>query len=141
MPTSTQVQDLKINRLTEAQYDTAVSGGVIGENELSVLTDASLSTVIPVSGTSVTQELATDIIYNCGELSALTITYPATMDAGYITQINFSSGATPTTLSAPAGTVWRGSDVSTTFTPVANKRYAVLFFYDGVNVRGLVQGA
>lgn len=142
MPTSTQVQDLKINRLTEAQYDTAVSGGVIGENELSILTDASLSTVESVSGTTVTQELLPDIIYNCGELSALTITFPATMDAGYIAQINFTSGATPTTLSAPAGTVWRGSDVdSNGFTPVANKRYSVLFFYDGTQVRGLVMGA
>ena len=42
MPTSVDVKNLKINKLTEAQYDTAVQGGVIGENELSVLTDAEL---------------------------------------------------------------------------------------------------
>lgn len=41
MPTSTNVTNLKINELTEAQYDTAVQGGVIGANELSVITDAS----------------------------------------------------------------------------------------------------
>lgn len=40
MPTSTNVTNLKINELTEAQYDTAVQQGVIGENELSILTDA-----------------------------------------------------------------------------------------------------
>lgn len=39
MPTSTNVTNLKINELTEAQYDTAVSGGVIGANELSIITD------------------------------------------------------------------------------------------------------
>lgn len=40
MPTSVNVTNLKINELTEAQYDTAVQGGVIGANELSILTDA-----------------------------------------------------------------------------------------------------
>jgi hypothetical protein len=41
MPTSTKVKNLNINELTEAQYDAAVQGGVIGANELSVLTDVS----------------------------------------------------------------------------------------------------
>lgn len=39
MPTSVDIKNLKINKLTEAQYDAAVQGGVIGENELSLLTD------------------------------------------------------------------------------------------------------
>lgn len=39
MPTNTNVTNLKINELTEAQYDTAVQGGVIGANELSIITD------------------------------------------------------------------------------------------------------
>lgn len=142
MPTSTDVTNLKINTLTQAQYDTAVQGGVIGENELSFITDGSLSTVITVSGSTVTQELTSDIIYDCGELSSLTITFPATLNAGYVSQINFTSGTTATTLSAPAGTIWRGTDVdSNGFAPVASKRYCILFFYDGVNMRGLVQGA
>lgn len=41
MPTSTNVTNLKINELTEAQYDSAVLDGTIGVNELSVITDAS----------------------------------------------------------------------------------------------------
>ena len=45
MPTSVDVKNLKINKLTEAQYDTAVQGGVIGENELSVLTDVNYATI------------------------------------------------------------------------------------------------
>lgn len=100
------------------------------------------TTIVTVSASTLTQQLADNTIYNCGTLSALTVTYPATMDAGYLVQINFTSGATATTLSAPAGTVWRGSDVdSNGFTPAANKRYSVLFFYDGTQVRGLVMGA
>lgn len=47
MPTSTNVTNLRINTLTEAQYDTAVQGGVIGQNELSIITD--LDTTIQVS--------------------------------------------------------------------------------------------
>ena len=39
MPTSTDVTNLKINQLTEAQYNAAVQGGVIGANELSIITD------------------------------------------------------------------------------------------------------
>ena len=39
MPTSTNITNLKINELTEAQYDAAVQGGIIGANELSILTE------------------------------------------------------------------------------------------------------
>ena len=39
MPTNTTVKQLKINKLTEAQYDAAVQGGTIGANELSFVTD------------------------------------------------------------------------------------------------------
>lgn len=49
MPTSTDVQNLKINTLTEAQFDTAVQGGVIGANELSILTDASSADSLTVT--------------------------------------------------------------------------------------------
>lgn len=45
MPTSTNVTNLKINELTEAQYDAAVQGGVIGENELSVITDMDIDAI------------------------------------------------------------------------------------------------
>ena len=100
-----------------------------------------LTQVVTVSESTLTQELVDNTIYNAGELSSLTITFPATPTVDYISQVNFTSGATPTALTAPVGTVWRGSDVSTVFVPVANKRYAVLFFFDGVNMRGLVQGA
>ena len=48
MPTTTKVKTLKINRLTEAQYDAAVQAGQIGENEISILTDVDAGQVIQV---------------------------------------------------------------------------------------------
>lgn len=39
MPTAVYVKNLKINVLTEAQYDTAVANNQIGDTELSVITD------------------------------------------------------------------------------------------------------
>ena len=117
--------------------------GHAGEFLITNGTDASwskLSQVVTVSESTLTQELANNTIYNAGELSSLIITFPATPTADYISQVNFTSGATPTALTAPVGTVWRGSDVSTVFVPAANTRYSVLFYYDGVNMRGLVQG-
>lgn len=57
MPTSTDITNLKINTLTEAQYDTAVQGGVIGANELSVLTDVSDATQVSSMPTASADEL------------------------------------------------------------------------------------
>lgn len=55
MPTSTNITNLKINELTEAQYDTAVQQGIIGVNELSVITDADYATINDNSTSSLTE--------------------------------------------------------------------------------------
>lgn len=47
MSTDVNVKTLKINQLTEAQYDAAVEGGIIGANELSFITDATYTTTLP----------------------------------------------------------------------------------------------
>jgi len=54
MPTSTDVSNLKINQLTTAQYNTAVSGGTIGQYELSFLTDATMTLFQSASATLAT---------------------------------------------------------------------------------------
>lgn len=115
---------------------------VNGQTGAVVLTGADLTTLVTVSTTTLTQELAGDTIYDCGELTDLTITVPATMDAKYISQVNFTSGTTPTSLTAPNTIKWKGEDLTGgVFVPVASKRYAVLFFSDGQNIRGIVQAA
>lgn len=102
--------------------------------------DVVIPAIVAIPGTSATQQLATETIYNCGELTELSITFPASPTVSYISQINFSSGATPTTLTAPVGIVWVGDDISSdVFVPVANRRYCVLCFYDGTAMRGIVQ--
>lgn len=101
------------------------------------LTDKPETTISTTTGTVA---LADNTIFNGDELSTLTITNPTDPTLDFCCQVNFTSGATPTTVTA-SGIIWRGSNVTQSgFTPVANKRYAILFFYDGVTIIGLVQG-
>lgn len=96
--------------------------------------------VVTVSASTLTQELADNTIYNAGTLTALTITFPATPTASYISQVNFSSGTTATALTAPVDVVWSGDDiVSNVFVPDVSKRYSVMFFYDGVSMCGIAK--
>ena len=60
MPTSIDVTNLKINTLTEAQYDAAVQTGVIGENEISIITD--------LDATAQTKEMPESTEENLGEI-------------------------------------------------------------------------
>lgn len=45
MPTSTTLSTLNINKLTRAQYDAAVQGGVIGHTDISIITDEGFEAV------------------------------------------------------------------------------------------------
>lgn len=99
------------------------------------------TTLTTISTATVTQELATSTVYNCGEMTSVEITFPGTASTGFISQLNFTSGITPTAFTSPVGMKWLGDDVSTTFVPVASKRYAIMFFYDGTAYRGIVQAA
>ena len=94
-----------------------------------------------VTLTTASTELATNTIYNGGELSSVTLTLPATVPADFIAQVEFTSGAIATTFTAPATVIFEGNDCSNgVFTPLANKRYSVMVYSDGVNVIGLVMG-
>lgn len=101
---------------------------------------ADKTSVVTLTGTSVTQELANNTIYQCSELSSLTITIPNVVTADYISQINFESGSTATTLTAPNTIIWFGDDlINDVFVPSIGKQYVVIFYYDGINVRSIVQ--
>lgn len=98
MPTSTDIQNLKINTLTEAQYDAAVLGGVIGVNELSILTDAEAGQVIQVSTMPTASATENGKIYQ----------FVGTTDANYTNGYFYkcvSDGQTPATYS------WTQTDV------------------------------
>ena len=98
--------------------------------------------LVSKSGSSVTQQIASNTIYNCGELTALTVTLPSTLEIDYISQINFTSGSTATQLTAPATIVWDGDSIDTNglFVPEANMRYTVMLYSDGSNILGIVRG-
>ena len=94
-----------------------------------------------VTLTTASTELATNTIYNGGELASVTLTLPATVPADFIAQVEFTSGAIATTFTAPATVTFEGNDCSNgVFTPLASKRYSVMVYSDGVNVIGLVMG-
>ena len=157
---TTNVNNLKINILTQAQYDDDVQQGIIGDNELSVITDSpdyqEKTHIVTNSSATVTTTVEDNTITNCtsSSLTSLTLTIPSQIDAAYISQLNFSctSSVTPTMITAPNTIVWMGDDIDTSgqtpiFVPVTNKRYSILFFTDGLTVnstglevRGLVQG-
>lgn len=88
-----------------------------------------------------TLDLADKYLYNStGNITALTLSAP-TVDVRYMSQVNFSSGSTPTTLTYPnTFKVMNGcDDVQVvngvkTFVPVSNKRYQLFVFSDGVNI-------
>ena len=118
----------KINNVTLSGNKTGADLGLQGATSIITLTATST-------------ELATNTIYNGGELVSVTFTLPATVPADFVAQLNFTSGATATTFTAPATVTFEGDACSNgVFTPLASKRYSVLIYTDGVNVIGLVMG-
>lgn len=57
MPTSTHLDDLKINVLTESQFDAAVQGGTIGAGEISMITDLDEAIQVDTMPTAAATEL------------------------------------------------------------------------------------
>ena len=96
---------------------------------------------VVISTTTGTVALADNTIFNGSELSTLTITNPSSPTVDFSCRVNFTSGATPTTVTA-SNVVWVGDNVSETvgFVPRINCRYTLMFMYDGSNIRGIVQG-
>lgn len=86
--------------------------------------------------------LSDGYIYNGGEQTALTIAFPTYADVSFLCEIDFTSGATATTLTYPqSGIIWLGDDISNNvFIAVAGKRYTIMCAYDGVNYRFVVKG-
>lgn len=142
----TKIDNTDVEELTAIDVDNTptvnstnlvTSGGVY----TAVAAKQNKPTITTVSASTLTQEIADNTIYNAGELSALTITLSNTINADFISEIDFTSGSTATTLTAPNTILWAGDDLtSNVFAPAASKRYTVMFYSDGVSVRGVVQG-
>lgn len=90
-----------------------------------------------------TVDLQDNSIFNFTDdaLATLSISVPETINTDFVCQVNFSSGTTATAFTAPDTIKWAGDDiVSGAFVPAANKRYAILFYSDGSNLRAISQG-
>lgn len=105
------------------------------------------STIVQLSATdSIT--LADNTIYDDGGLglSSLTVSLPTGQTNKFLSEIDFSSPATATTLSYPNTIVWvEGSDDIQTvsnvksFVPVASQRYVVMIGYNGTSFYGVAK--
>ena len=154
--TDTSVQKLVINRPTKTQFeklqpnkyelwavDPEFNGGKIlaTDSEGDIIESDDAPTTIQVLSATDSITLADNYCYQGGEQTSLTIALPASATVGFVAQITFKSGATPTAVTVPqTGFVWdkRGEDVAydTTvqkyiFTAVANRNYTFVIGYNG----------
>lgn len=86
-------------------------------------------------------DLQTNTNYTADELTSLEFHLPAVLSQDFICSLAFSSGATPTQLIVIDDIKWTGDDiVDDAFVPIANKRYNVIIWWDGVFINGIVRG-
>lgn len=91
--------------------------------------------------------LTDNTIFNGSTQTSLSITLWAAPTVSSICQVLFTSGSTETAVSFSGTINWFGDDLiydatlqKFIFGPVANKRYTIMFYYDGVNTIGIVKG-
>lgn len=101
--------------------------------------------IVNLEGTDITQEAADNTEYRAGTLTSLTITLPTDIPDTYESSIVFTSGATATNVTYPDGIKWSGMDIAesdgvTGFAPIANQRYNVSFWWDGLYTNAVVRG-
>lgn len=85
--------------------------------------------------------LTDNVIYNGSELATFEIQLPSSASVDFLCEIDFSSGSTATTITYPNTINWVGDDVtSNVFTPAVNKRYTIMFTYNGTGWLAVVVG-
>ena len=101
-----------------------------------------VATVVDVEDADAAITPADNTIYNCGELTSLDLVLPEGYGIDFLAQINFSSGATATQLSDEGDINWLGDDIDASgmFVPATSKRYVIMLYPDGVDMRGVVSG-
>ncbi len=93
---------------------------------------------------STDSESALELVNNSetrySEISSLTITLPESIPDNFISSVIFTSGTTPPTVSIPTDIYCQGNNCTNgIFTPAANKRYTIIFDYDGQFKNGTVK--
>lgn len=81
-------------------------------------------------------------IFRANEMVSVELLIPSTIDNDFLCEVDFTSGATPTAFTMVDTVKWTGDDlVKGSLVPQANKRYNLLFWYDGVNFNAESRGA
>lgn len=96
-------------------------------------TKADKTTITTSTETSPSITLADNTEVRCDEITSLTVTIPETISDSFISSAVFKSGATATTVTVPSDVYCQGADCKNgAFLPKANKRYTMIFSYDGI---------
>ena len=105
-------------------------GGTSYDDGKTVETETTISTSTETTP-SITLSGNTEV--RCDEITSLTVTIPETLSDSFISSAVFKSGATATTVTVPSDVYCQGADCKNgVFTPKANKRYTMIFSYDGI---------
>lgn len=152
---STKISKLKINKLTQTQFDNAseysnselyfVDPEFTGNNVIMTNDDGDIQegyTITSISDGD-TVEVVNNTIYNAGTITTLNITLPAAPNNSFITELDFTNNATTPAVITPSATVkWCGDDCDEDFefNPLVDYRYTVMFTYNGVNYVATVRG-
>lgn len=100
-------------------------------------------TIVDVEGVTLTQTMANNTEYRCGEMTNVDITL--LQSEQYESSLVFSSGETATEFVYSDDIYWSGTDVQiieglTMFVPSSNSRYNISFWFDGSALNAVVRG-
>lgn len=85
--------------------------------------------------------LKNNTIFRADEKESVELLLPETLDYDFLCEVDFTSGETPTEFTMLDSIKWTGDDIEDdSFVPLSNKRYNLLFWYDGLYLKGIVKG-
>ena len=91
------------------------------------------TTISTSTETSPSITLADNTETRFAEITSLTVALPETISDSFVSSAVFKSGATATAVTVPSGVYCQGADCKNgAFLPKANKRYTMIFSYDGI---------
>lgn len=91
------------------------------------------TTIVKNTETTASITLADNTEARYGEITSLTVALPETISDSFVSSAVFKSGATATAVTVPSGVYCQGADCKNgAFLPKANKRYTMIFSYDGI---------
>ena len=94
---------------------------------------ADKTTITTSTETAASITLADNTEARYGEITSLTVALPETISDSFVSSVIFKSGATATTVTVPSGVYCQGADCkNSAFLPKSNKRYTMIFSYDGI---------